>query len=139
MQRVFKRRERQHRRAPRAAPDRYVEDDSERDVERRDVLDVVVVLRWELPKRVVERTRREEHERAEQQVVRGGDEQDRPQPRLVHLTTTFTSLPGTTTVFTTACPFRCALIFGDSSASRSSSSRGVSGATVSRSRILPFT
>src|SRR4051812_11129471 len=137
--RVLERREHQHRRAPAATAHRDVEEDAERDVEGRDVLDVVGVLRGELAQRVVERSRCEEHERAQQQVVHRRDHQNCAQARLVHRTTRLTSLPGTTIVLTIAWPFTCAWTFGDSCAIRSSSSFGVSGATVRRSRTLPLT
>src|SRR5205823_11787687 len=56
--RVLDRREHQHRRPPAAAAHRDEEDNTERDVEGRDVLDVVVVLGGELAEAVVERARR---------------------------------------------------------------------------------
>src|SRR3954451_7073408 len=139
MNAVLERAECQHRRAPAATTYRDVEHNPKRDVERRDVLDVVRVLRRELADRVVEGAGCEEHEGAQEQVVDRRDHQDRAQAALVHRTTRLTSLPGTTIVLTIAWPFTCAWTFSDSYASRSSSSFGVSGATVSRSRTLPLT
>src|SRR3954468_10403165 len=137
--RVLESGEHEYRGSPAPPPHRHQEDDAERDVEGCDVLDIVVILGRELAERVVERAGGKEHERPQQQVVHGQNQQDGPQPLLRHRATTLTSLPGTTIVLTIAWPFSCAFTFGESCASRSSSSRGVSGATDSRSRTLPFT
>src|SRR5204862_1835530 len=80
------------------------------------------------------------HRLRELDLLRGGPARaDHGHVGRRHLTTRFTSLPGTTIAFTTWPPSRCAFTFSDSRARRSCSSSGAPVGTTSRSRTLPFT
>jgi hypothetical protein len=63
----------------------------------------------------------------------------RARERASYRTTTFTSRPGTTIVFTTCLPSTCARTFGAASASSMSSSLSAAAGASSRSRTLPLT